>query len=89
MDSWNKYTETCLPRREVFTAIFSMEDISKLYYNHLINVWKDFHEESAGKYYAICVQRNIFLLAEVLKNLEINASKHMILILLIDILYQD
>ena len=69
MDSRNKYTETCLPRREVFTAIFSMEDISKLYYNHLINVWKDFHEESAGKYYAICVQRNIFLLAEVLKNL--------------------
>ena len=66
MDSWEKFNEKSLPRKEDFYSNLNMEDIDD--YRHGNNVFKRFELENLGDYHDLYVQSDTLLLADVCEN---------------------
>ena len=68
MDSFSKFNEVELPRREDFYSLFSDEDISDEDYNHAQDVWNTFQIKNMGEYHDLYLKSDILLLADVFEN---------------------
>ena len=50
MDSWNKFEEESLPKKEYFYSELNKEHISDNYYAHAHEVWNAFNIRNLGEY---------------------------------------
>ena len=66
MDSWERFNEKSLPRKEDFYSNLNMEDIDD--YRHGNNVFKRFELENLRDYHDLYVQSDTLLLADVWEN---------------------
>ena len=67
-DTWERFSEISLPRKEDFYSNLNMEDISDIDYRHANNVFKVFKLENVGDYHDLYVQSDTLLLADVFNN---------------------
>ena len=68
MDSFSKFNDTQLPRREDFYSLLTDEDISEDDYSHAEDVWKTFKLKNMGEYHDLYLKSDILLLADVFEN---------------------
>ena len=68
MDSWERFDEKLLPKRENFYSTLNMEDITDVDYRHAKRVFKIFNNKDIGEYHDLYVQSNILLLSDVFEN---------------------
>ena len=57
MDSFSKFNETCLPKREDFYSTLYDEHISEEDYSHARDVWNTFQIKNMGEYLTIIRRR--------------------------------
>ena len=67
-DTWEKFSEISLPRKEDFYSNLNIEDISDIDYRHANNVFKVFKLENLRDYHDLYVQSDTLLLADVFNN---------------------
>ena len=65
MDSWERFNETSLPRKESFYSELNLKDISDKDYLHAQKVWDVFEIKNLGEYHHLYVQSDTLLLADV------------------------
>ena len=68
MDTWEKFNETSLPRKEDFYSNLNMEDIDDIDYRHGNKVFKGFKLENLGDCHDLYAQSDTLLLADVFEN---------------------
>ena len=68
MDSFSKFNDIQLPRRENFYSLLTDEDISDDDYSHTQDVWKTFQLKNMGEYHDLYLRSDILLLADVFQN---------------------
>ena len=68
MDSFSKFNDTQLPRREDFYSLLTNEDISEDDYNHAQEVWNTFEVKNMGEYHDLYLKSDVLLLADVFEN---------------------
>ena len=68
MDSFDKFSETNLPKKEEFYSILNDEHISDEDYEHAKNVWNTFSINNMGEYHDLYLKSDILLLADVFQN---------------------
>ena len=68
MDSFTKFNDIQLPRREDFYSLLTDEDISDDDYSHAQDVWKTFGMKNMGEYHDLYLKSDILLLADVFEN---------------------
>ena len=64
-DTWEKFSEISLPRKEDFYRNLNMEDISDIDNRHANNVFKVFKSENSGNYHDLYVESDTLLLADI------------------------
>ena len=69
MDTFEKFDEKKLPKKEDFYSLLTDEDISDNDYQHAINVWNTFNIKNMGEYHDLYLKSDILLLADVFENL--------------------
>ena len=68
MDSWERFDETSLPKKEDFYSNLNMEAITNVDHKHEKRVWKNFKIEKFGEYHDLYVQSDTLLLADVFES---------------------
>ena len=68
MDSWEKFSETSLPKKEDFYSKLNDEHITEDEYAHAQTVWKTFDCKTLGDYHDLYVKTDVALLADVFEN---------------------
>ena len=68
MDSFSKFNDTQLPRREDFYSLLTDEDISDEDYKQAQDVWNTFRMKNIGEYHDLYLKSDILLLADVFEN---------------------
>ena len=68
MDSFSKFNDTELPKREEFYSLLTDENISKDAYRHAENVWNTFNLRNMGEYHDLYLKTDILLLVDVFEN---------------------
>ena len=68
MDSFNRFNETQLPKKQDFYSILNNEHISDEQYKHAQNVWDTFNLKTMGDYHDLYLKSDILLLADVFEN---------------------
>ena len=68
MDSFSKFNDTQLPKREDFYSLLTDENISEDDYRHAEDVWKTFHLKNMGEYHDLYLKSDILILADVFEN---------------------
>ena len=68
IDSWAKFSETSLPKKEDFYSKLNDEHITEEEYDHAKEVWKTFECETLGDYHDLYVKTDVALLADVFEN---------------------
>ena len=68
MDSFNRFNETQLPKKQDFYSILNNEHISDEQYKHAQNVWNKFNLKTMGDYHDLYLKSDIVLLADVFEN---------------------
>ena len=68
MDSWERFDEILLPRKEDFHSSLNMENITSVNYRHTERVFKKFNNEKLDDYHDLYVQCDTLLLADVFEN---------------------
>ena len=68
MDSFSKFNDTQLPRREDLYSLLTDEDISNDDYSHVQDVSKTFGLKNMGEYHDLYLKSDILLLADVFEN---------------------
>ena len=68
MDSWEKFEETTIPRKEAFYSELKLENITVKDYSHVQKVWEVFKIKNRGNYHDLYVQCDTLLLADVFVN---------------------
>ncbi|KAL9953875.1 hypothetical protein ACROYT_G041348 [Oculina patagonica] len=68
IDSWDRFKETILPKKEKFYSKLNDEHITDKEYKHAQNVWKTFGCQTLGDYHDLYVQTDVTLLADVFEN---------------------
>ena len=68
MDSFEKFEETRLPKKEDFFSILNNEHISDEDYQHTQNVWNEFGLSSMGEYHDLYLKSDVLLLTDVFEN---------------------
>ena len=68
MDSFSKFSDTQLPRREDFYSLLTDEDISDDDYSHAQDVWNTFRIRNMGEYHDLYLKSDVLLLADVFEN---------------------
>ena len=68
MDSWDKFNETKLPRKEKFYSILYMSGVGDIEYDHARNVWRKFGIRNMGEYHDLYLKTDTILLANVFES---------------------
>lgn len=68
MDSWQKFSETCLPPPEAFFNDLTSEHIPQEDYKHAQTVWDRFKIKTLGEYHDFYVKLDVLLLSDVFQN---------------------
>ena len=68
MDSFEKFNQTELPKKEQFYSILNNEHITDEDYQHAQNVWNTFKLQSMGEYHDLYLKSDVLLLADVFEN---------------------
>ena len=68
MDSFQKFSQTELPKREDFYSLLTDEEISESEYAHAKKVWKTFKIKNMGQYHDLYLKSDVLLLADVFEN---------------------
>ncbi|MCG8569825.1 MAG: hypothetical protein MJB14_06770 [Spirochaetes bacterium] len=68
MDSFEKFDEKKLPRKEDFYSLLNDKHITNEEYQHAINVWNTFNIKNLGEYHDLYLKSDILLLADVFEN---------------------
>ena len=68
MDSFEKFNEAQIPRKEDFYSILNDQHISDEDYNHARKVWNTFKIRNMGQYHDLYLKSDILLLADVFEN---------------------
>ena len=69
MDSFQKFSQTQLPKREDFYSLLTDEEISEEEYAHAGKVWETFGIENMGQYHDLYLKSDVLLLADIFENL--------------------
>ena len=68
MNSWNKFDETKLPKKEDFYSKLYEENITDKDYARANIVWKHFNIKNRGEYHDLYLMTDVYLLTDVFKN---------------------
>ena len=68
MDSFEKFSETSLPKKESFYSKLNDEHITEDEYAHAKTVWETFECKTLGDYHDLYVKTDVALLADVFEN---------------------
>ena len=68
MDSFSKFNDRELPKREDFYSLLRGENISEDDYSHAQNVWNTFNLQNMGEYHDLHLKTDILLLTDVFEN---------------------
>ena len=68
MDSFSKFNDRELPKREDFYSLLRGENISEDDYSHAQNVWNTFNLQNMGEYHDLYLKTDILLLTDVFEN---------------------
>ena len=68
MNSFEKFEDSRLPKKEDFFSILNNEHITDEEYQHAQNVWNEFGLSSMGEYHDLYLKSDILLLADVFEN---------------------
>ena len=68
MDSFQKFSQTQLPKRDDFYSLLTDEEISESEYAHAQKVWERFEIENMGQYHDLYLKSDVLLLADVFEN---------------------
>ena len=68
MDSFSKFNDRELPKREEFYSQLTDEGISEDAYSHAQNVWNTFNLQNMGEYHDLYLKTDILLLTDVFEN---------------------
>ena len=68
MDSFSKFDDTELPKKEDFYSLLTDENISEDAYSHAENVWNTFNLKNMGEYHDLYLKTDILLLVDVFEN---------------------
>ena len=68
MDSFSKFNDTELPKREEFYRLLTNENISEDAYRHAKDVWNKFNLKNMGEYHDLYLKTDILLLVDVFEN---------------------
>ena len=68
MDSFRKFNDTELPKREDFYSLLTDNNISKDDYSHAKDVWNTFNLKNMGEYHDLYLRTDILLLTDVFEN---------------------
>ena len=68
MDSFEKFSETSLPKKEDFYSKLNDEHITEYEYAHAKAVWETFDCKTLGDYHDLYVKTDVALLADVFEN---------------------
>jgi len=68
MDSFSRFDETSLPKREDFYSQLYDEDISEGQYKHAQKVWDAFRLKNLGEYHNLYLKTDVLLLADVFQS---------------------
>ena len=82
MDSWERFVEKLLPKKENFYSSLNIEDITDVDYSHVKRVFKIFSNKNIVEYHNLFVQSGYYF-QMFLSILWINVLKYMTLTLLI------
>ena len=75
MDSFQKFSQTQLPKRDDFYSLLTNEEISESEYAHAQKVWETFGIENMGQYHDLYLKSDVLLLADIFQNFrEINLT---------------
>ena len=69
MDSFQKFSQTQLPKRDDFYSLLTDEEISDSEYAHAQKVWETFEIENMGQYHDLYLKSDVLLLADIFQNL--------------------
>ena len=68
MDSFSKFNDRELPKREDFYSLLRGENISEDAYSQAQNVWNTFNLQNMGEYHDLYLKTDILLLTDVFEN---------------------
>ena len=68
MDSFQKFSQTQLPKRDDFYSLLTDEEISVSEYAHAQKVWETFGIENIGQYHDLYLKSDVLLLADIFEN---------------------
>ena len=68
MNSWNKFDETKLPKKEYFYSKLYEENITDKDYARANIVWKHFNIKNLGEYHDLYLMTDVYLLTDVFEN---------------------
>ena len=68
MDSFDKFNDTTLPKKDDFFSILNNEHITDQQYALAKNVWETFNLKTMGDYHDLYLKSDILLLADVFEN---------------------
>ena len=68
MDSFQKFSQTQLPKRDDFYSLLTDEEISVSEYAHAQKVWETFGIENIGQYHELYLKSDVLLLADIFEN---------------------
>ena len=68
MNSWDKFDETKLPKKEDFYSQLYEENITDKDYARANIVWKHFNIKSLGEYHDLYLMTDVYLLTDVFEN---------------------
>ena len=68
MDSFQKFSQTQLPKRDDFYSLLTDEEISASEYAHAQKIWETFGIENMGQYHDLYLKSDVLLLADIFEN---------------------
>jgi len=77
MDSFSRFNEKYLPKREDFYSQLYDEDISEDEYRHAHDVWDAFGLKNLGEYNDLYLKSDVLLLTDVFENFRKNCLFHL------------
>ena len=63
MNSWDRFNEGRLPRKEQFYSSLNMSGVNNKEYEHACKVWKEFNIKNMGEYHDLYLRTDVILLA--------------------------
>ena len=68
MDSFSKFNDTQLPKREDFYSLLTDDDMDEDNFRHAKDVWNTFNIKNMGEYHDLYLKSDILLLADIFEN---------------------